>query len=1365
MANLHLFGTVFPTGANNTILRPATLPGNVSGTFANGVASIRITSPLDGSHSVALELNIRMAAAAGTDFRPAAGVHPQPGNALFRVLASGTPVAQPFQIRAGAIEITNALGAVETIDGEVSLRVPRAILVATTGLPLILHSGEGGGVALNLSAQPRLTLRPHSLRVTAAGVLDVVDPINMITLPTPMLDSVHESQEIVFPLANGGNAPRLLFEHTSVEPLYLHADLRDRTQPLARGNELFAPLGVTGHALDLELGRDASGAFLEKISVAPANGAPLTLHAFAYAGRRNEHAQFDVSDPLALHARVGTEARPATLLIAAFDGAPPVVANKSGDVLHGMVAAHEFRPATQGVLLCRRADELPGNAAGVAIAPAIVREHTTPWLRFGSSGGMSMRHAKAGQAFVEGTRISHLDFSGGDVLLPLLPKECFQSAPQIQDAHYVFLGTTYATHTHQLRQAQHETLLSEAPSGPPEVRVAEMLSRELLVDLADVPSRREADIRLQKHQVVLDYGRIQLTIELPDGQSPDYVIVRDAAQFTGFNTIELDGKSGGKFSTKPQSPVLAIAKISRRFTLAEILARESIGSAEIGDLLPESVDETVRSAGWTGLLLFRTTLDFSEMGVLAGLLPPDALTLEYVALSPVKDGRVSINARVQWVNENTSAAPARVNDNEATFRMTRLDSAWNDSELVYFHAEAEAKFDSFFGVDFNQPGDTKPLPDLQIVGSYEPKTGTIRFLGKLSEPLELLPADFGGLGPIRQVRIRGAEIISSSQGGERETAISIDGGIDLRPFGYEGTTWFDLGELPSIDFAGLQIVLPRPDLSPIWGRIRYPSLELRTKSSPFRFGFLELKLQRIAVDWNALRPRFDWGSLIDLKRADHGQWLRTFRFDLRLELMKLPELAAKAIDRLILDFTIGFGLRDGQFRFSEIDMHIGLGAVGFDRLRLDLMRFLELSCESVKFSNVNGVKRLSFTDVVLRVVGKKFVDGLSFVLFSSEQGEGFLGFLPFDSEDANVEGALAVYWLLAGHNVSLRSAALPGDQLARKLLSIDSPTVQGDNVAIRQAINEAVRDETFLSFDSSMHGGGWLFASGFDFFGLFQGKFLFQDGLYYGGVLRGGVFEEWFGRGFAISVLYTRGPRPELDTLYAALRVPMVVTGTFTFMGGVIALEIVMNGGFTLDVGFPWLQPSGARLWDHALGAIVTPFQGSGGFYVRKYNQASVVKNQNGEGLLLGGGYAVQFGLGASFGGGAFRVWATIGVYAITEGQVYFEKIQGKSQLRGLALIGAVGIVGRAGGELNWWIISARVEIMISAETRLTLQWGRFLPDPADPAGGPIHVTTEFIVYARASAEACIGSGWFRVCKSISVELPMRFAYRFQIGG
>jgi hypothetical protein len=247
----------------------------------------------------------------------------------------------------------------------------------------------------------------------------------------------------------------------------------------------------------------------------------------------------------------------------------------------------------------------------------------------------------------------------------------------------------------------------------------------------------------------------------------------------------------------------------------------------------------------------------------------------------------------------------------------------------------------------------------------------------------------------------------------------------------------------------------------------------------------------------------------------------------------------------------------------------------------------------------------------------------------------------------------------------------------------------------------------------------------------------------------------------AISVLYVKGERPGEDEFITSVSGPRVTLPAFSFTGGAMTLGLRMNGDFFVDVGFPWLERSGARQWDRALGAIVGVFQGSGGFYVRSRH----LRVPAGELLAVSGGYAVQFGLGASYGGGMFTVWATVGVYFILEGDVVLQKGHG---MVGLRLSGAAGILGRAAGELNWWIISVRVEITISAEARLTITWG-VVPELALPgASGTLpavagaermRLTAEFIVYARASARACIGRGWFKICKSISVTLPLRFAY------
>ena len=88
----------------------------------------------------------------------------------------------------------------------------------------------------------------------------------------------------------------------------------------------------------------------------------------------------------------------------------------------------------------------------------------------------------------------------------------------------------------------------------------------------------------------------------------------------------------------------------------------------------------------------------------------------------------------------------------------------------------------------------------------------------------------------------------------------------------------------------------------------------------------------------------------------------------------------------------------------------------------------------------------------------------------------------------------------------------------------------------------------------------------------------------------------------------------------------------------------------------------------------------------------------------------------------------------------------------------AVGLLIRGSGSLDWWVISITVEIVVEVEARAQILWcdedyGPYnLPD-VHP--GPIILKLTFSVTASASAEACIGSGWFSVCRSISASVPM----------
>jgi hypothetical protein len=486
---------------------------------------------------------------------------------------------------------------------------------------------------------------------------------------------------------------------------------------------------------------------------------------------------------------------------------------------------------------------------------------------------------------------------------------------------------------------------------------------------------------------------------------------------------------------------------------------------------------------------------------------------------------------------------------------------------------------------------------------------------------------------------------------------------------------------------------------------------------------------------------------------------------LRLELMKLPELASKALDRLIIDFVIGLGTDGTNFDLRRL--RSWLRAVSFDGLKLDLMRFLTVEAASVGLftppvppgqpHRPGEVMWIKLRDVRVTILDTPVINRLTIFIFSAGGDKrGFIGYYEPNITDTDANSIVNITWVLIGHNVRMSPAL--AKNIMRLEATVEAPTAEP---SIRAQISNSVDNWDIMPAPEETKQGAWVFAAGFRFMGeLLDGKFLFQDKAYYGICLGGGIFKEWFGYDFAVSVLYIKGPQPNQDSFVVSARVPMVTLPAFTFMGGVITIEIVMDGSFLLDVGFPTLLPGGGRQWDRAFGAIMTPFQGSGGFYIQKRH----VEAGTATGLLLSGGYAVQGGLGASAGGGVFRVWITVGVYYVLEGAVFLGRRNPDEpvRLRGLRLVGAQGLVVRGAGELNWWIISVRVEIVISAEARATLVWGSyFLPAGSDSDSALLTLDMEVVV--RARAEACIGRWRFKICKGISVSLPLRFSHTLKL--
>jgi len=512
-------------------------------------------------------------------------------------------------------------------------------------------------------------------------------------------------------------------------------------------------------------------------------------------------------------------------------------------------------------------------------------------------------------------------------------------------------------------------------------------------------------------------------------------------------------------------------------------------------------------------------------------------------------------------------------------------------------------------------------------------------------------------------------------------------------------------------------------------------------------------LQSLGLGWDSV----DWNRLLTIPSLDASKpddpaiQARTFILGLRLDLMELPELAD--IDRIKLDFSLGFFPIGGLW--SHTQLHGGLSAVGFHNFDVNLMRFLEVSADEVaikrvSYTDTNGQSQpstwLIFAGVRIIILGHVIVDGLVIEIFAAGDEKGFICYWPANTS-LPANGILDIDWLLIGHNVEMPTGGTPPFWQTLISPEFDDPDDQ-----IRKRLYQAVDQDKplFLPRPGGSPTGAWIFAAGFEIFGgLLEGKFLFQDRAYYGIAIGGGLLDELFqGEDTGISVAYIKGASASDDAFAISVHVPTVVLAGFTFLGGVISVEISMGGSFMLDIGFPWLAPDGGREWDRTFGAIVSIGQGSGGGYIQKREIATA----SGDQLLLSGGYAIQGGLGASFNAAVVTAWVTAGFYAIFEGSVTFQN----KQIIDVDVLGAIGILVRGGAELNWWIISVRIEIVASAEARGDLHWTK--------AQNVAMLQLDFELHVELGAQACIGGGWFKICRGISISLEMDFQQRIRIG-
>lgn len=973
------------------------------------------------------------------------------------------------------------------------------------------------------------------------------------------------------------------------------------------------------------------------------------------------------------------------------------------------------------------------------------------------------------------------------------------------------------------KDAVHETGLKDVSVARPSITAIVPGVKAVLVNGLPVSSELErGEIWFDDHQRKITIGApidiavgdlpvLDVPFSVPVAQSADYAVFWPGGAALKPAPPMLDGiEAWGNLLAKvidqaapirlPESLVStnwpsafpqALVKLSRRKSLDDIL--NELGKALPDDaaranfktlrekILPAIIetDPDMLKPAWMGVVLFNAPIDFSQFAALAALVPTDPLDANpprfaFFAVSP-RDARadrsVAVSAAVNWENKSgkklDDATPAD-DQEEAFIRPEELKVNFRDSHLTRFHSRASFRVRSFMGLVGDRPNTFDIIGSVRQTtsGKADAKSYEVRFAVEVSggKDLRLYPLgsqpDGGENFFVREASLRRLEVVDRPDGNARKAEMQIDGSIEFQqPGKFSGDYANFFQSLRHINFEKLRIDLDAlTSADPRALRLHYPSLnfDLNLPHIDLLNGALRLKFHQFIVDF---AKTFDFGGMIGMGVAGlEPPDIRLPRivFLGRIDFGSLPDIFARKLSGFALEGAFGFNFDKGALKGKPFAL---LRGFGFSGLNLDLASFITLRIDDLKVTNKDFGKVkgsvIQLQGGSLSILDVPVIKNLSGAYFSlaENKGDGFWALL---SEPLKTN-LISFNWAFASRNVDF------SPDIAKKLLAPPKlPSTDGSGGGIDEPVAGMGKDLSDawdggkLGPASSSNTRGWAFAASISMFGeALQGRALFQDGGFMGLSLNGPMLDELLGWKFAFTGIYRKDITPGEDYFYFSMTLPQFTLGSVRFTGGEIALELYTSGDFFVDFGFPWPAPAGSREWQRTIGAIVTPGQASGGFYLRKRRHMV----PQGKELVLAGGYAVQWGLGATFGNGrTFSVWVRIGLYAILEGEfTLLLKNDGKNdsvEIIGIHVKGAAGILLEGAGEIDWWVINVRVGVRASAEIRAEIDW-----KPKEPV--TMRIAAE--LHVSAHARACIGPRWARVCKGISVGLtiPVRHDLKF----
>lgn len=866
-----------------------------------------------------------------------------------------------------------------------------------------------------------------------------------------------------------------------------------------------------------------------------------------------------------------------------------------------------------------------------------------------------------------------------------------------------------------------------------------------------------------------------------------------------------------------------IAKLGRQRKLADILSeikghlqadRRPAWDAIVTPLLAliDEVDGAILRTDWVGAIALELDLDLAAMPQLQAMVPTGDTagpSIRFVAITPqsaASNRWGGVSGAIDWQRSMGTAyvASAYKDLDEARFWTDKFNVRWRDGALTYFRSEATLELRTFLGTGVTRSAAESSAPDkqptkLQIIGSARrrptpngaPPSYDFTFAADATrdnpDGLKIYPITEQGTEAapnfIQEVRFRKVEVVAATTDAHTPARakepipattakVMIDGDVQFKPPDWLQATIPDFLKGKKVSFFNLGIGLPSlSDLNIKGLQLSYPDLrfDLDLPHVGLIGDALKLKFQSFTLDWNELIDLGAWPQLGLSKEFSPAGGAPSFDFKLpriilggRLGFGTLPELFSGAFSEFSLDLRFALNLDLANASLAK-SFYIGVGGFGFEGLNLNLLPFLEISIKRLTLESNKAPKgyRLTAIETSISVLKYPLPYSVSGGFFSSgEPGTGDSFWLSA-TRTSDTPTLFDFNYGFVGQNIVFREGA-GGGKLVRRFL--EAPLLANAGAPPAGALTDNIFENAWgtdilpAGDADSAEGKGWTFAAELAaLWGILRGRAIIQDRGFRGLALfvdtskpEARALKEWFGDSFGFVGLHHKGGTESDDYFTMSLTLPEMNLPAFRMVGGIIAVTLWTNGGVQIDFGFPWL--SGAtREWERTIGLIITPGQASAGFYFKKTIEH--VPDSGAQRLTIGAGFAVQWGLGASWGGGTFKAWGRIGVYGVVQGEVTFAT--DSFDLVRLYVVGAVGVLVEGSGKIDWWIISVEVGIKATAEMRFELE---YLPK----GDKTIQLAAE--LYVSAYARACVGGGWFKVCKSITVGLSIPVHHRLTLG-